>query len=72
MTEARAAWADLAPRLDASHLVFLDETAASTRMARTNGWAPRGERLVATVPHGRWQVTTFVGALRAGGSSPPP
>ena len=36
-------------------------------MARASGRAPRGERLVATVPHGRWRITTFVGALRADG-----
>ncbi len=71
MVEARAAWADLAPTLDPNRLVFLDETAASARMARTNGWAPRGERLVAAVPHGRWRVTTFVGALRADGFTAP-
>ena len=47
--------------------MFLDETWASTRMARTSGRAPRGARLVATVPHGRWRITTFVGALRAEG-----
>ena len=56
MAEARAAWNGMMPGLDASRLVFLDETWASTRMARTDGWAPRGERLVAAVPHGRWRV----------------
>ncbi len=71
MAEARAAWAGMMPGLDASRLVFLDETWASTRMARTNGWAARGERLVAAVPHGRWRVTTFVGALRTGGFTAP-
>ena len=71
MAEARAAWSGMMPGLDASRLVFLDETWASTRMARTNGWAPRGERLVAAVPHGRWRVTTFVGALRPKGFTAP-
>lgn len=33
-------------------------------MTRTQGWAPRGERLIAKVPHGRWQTTTFLAALR--------
>ena len=59
------------PGLGPARLVFLDETWASTRMARTDGWAPRGERLVAAVPHGRWRVTTFVGALRTGGFTAP-
>ena len=71
MAEARAAWTEMMPDLDPARLVFLDETWASTRMARSNGWAPRGERLVAAVPHGRWRVTTFVGALRADGFTAP-
>jgi transposase len=33
-------------------------------MARRNGRAPRGERLLASVPHGHWKTTTFVAALR--------
>ena len=33
-------------------------------MTRLRGWAPRGERLVDKVPHGRWKTTTFLAALR--------
>lgn len=33
-------------------------------MARLYGRAPRGQRLVASVPHGHWMTTTFVAALR--------
>lgn len=33
-------------------------------MAPLRGWAPRGKRLVAKVPHGRWKTTTFLAALR--------
>ncbi len=55
------------PGLDPGRLVFLDETGAKTNMARTHGYAPRGERLVGSAPYARWRTTTFVGALRAGG-----
>jgi len=44
--------------------VFIDETWASTNMARTHGRAPRGERLRAPVPHGHRKTTTFVAGLR--------
>jgi transposase len=44
--------------------VFIDETWAKTNMTRIHGWAPRGERLVAKVPHGKWKTTTFLAALR--------
>jgi transposase len=45
-------------------LVFIDETWAKTNMTRTHGRCPRGERLVAKAPHGRWRTLTFLAALR--------
>jgi transposase len=33
-------------------------------MAPLRGWAPRGVRLTAKVPHGHWKTTTFLAALR--------
>jgi transposase len=62
---ARVAWRDDQPKLDPDRLVFLDETGTSTNMARLRGRAPRGERLIAKVPHGHWKTTTFVAALRS-------
>ena len=34
-------------------------------MTRLRGWAPKGERLVDKVPHGRWKTATFLAALRS-------
>jgi transposase len=51
--------------------VFLDETAATTKMARLRGRAPRGQRLKASVPHGHWKTTTFIGGLRRSGMTAP-
>jgi transposase len=64
---ARKAWAEVQPTLDPSRLVFLDETWATTNMARSHGWALKGERLVCAVPHGHWHTTTFLCGLRTGG-----
>jgi transposase len=36
-------------------------------MTRTHGRAPRGQRLIAAVPQGRWTTTTFLAGLRASG-----
>jgi len=36
-------------------------------MSPTRGWAPKGERLVCTVPHGHWHTTTFLCGLRTTG-----
>jgi transposase len=60
----RWAWFEGQPDLDPDRLVFIDETWASTKMARSHGRARLGERLRAPVPHGHWKTTTFVAALR--------
>jgi len=44
--------------------VFIDETWVKTNMAPLRGWAPRGQRLRAKVPHRRWKTMTFIAALR--------
>jgi transposase len=68
---ARAAWKHSQPALEVTKLVFLDETAATTNMTRTCGRSPRGQRCVASVPHGHWHTTTFVAGLRVGGITAP-
>jgi transposase len=61
---ARAAWRQLAPRFDPDKLVFIDETGASTKMARLYGRSKRGSRCRGPIPHGHWLTTTFTAALR--------
>ena len=58
-------------RLAAPRLVFIDETAVTTKMVRHRGRSPRGERLVASVPHGHWKTLTLVAALRINGLTAP-
>jgi putative transposase len=58
-------WRSHQKRVDPSRLVFIDETWTRTNMTRLHGWAPRGERLVAKVPHGHWKTATFLAALRS-------
>ena len=67
----RLAWFEMQPDLDPERLVFIDETGASTKMARLRGRAPRGRRCRAPVPHGHWLTTTFTGALRTTGMTAP-
>ena len=57
--------------LKARRLVFIDETSVTTKMVRQYGRAPRGERLVANVPHGHWKTLTLVAALRIDGVTAP-
>lgn len=67
----REEWFDGQLDLDPERLVFIDETWASTNMARRYGRAPRGERLRVGVPHGHWKTTTFVAGLRLTGMVAP-
>ena len=67
----REAWFDNQPELDPERLVFIDETWASTNMARLRGRAPKGERLRTGIPHGHWRTTTFVAGLRLTGMVAP-
>ncbi|MGX1097364.1 transposase [Amorphus sp. MBR-141] len=61
------AWFDGQLDLDPERLVFIDETWASTNMARRHGRCRRGKRLRVGVPHGHWKTTTFVAGLRSTG-----
>jgi transposase len=58
-------------RVAPERLVFLDETWTRTNMAPLRGWAPRGARLAAKVPHGRWKTMTLLAALRHDGIEAP-
>jgi len=65
------AWFEQQPELDPARLVFLDETAVTTKMARLYGRAKRGERCRALIPHGHWKTTTFLAGLRLDGITAP-
>jgi transposase len=64
---ARERWSDGQIEFDPTRLVFIDESGLSTKMARLRGWAPRGQRCRAAIPHGHWKTVTFVGGLTVAG-----
>ncbi len=47
----------------------MDESGAKTNLTRLRGRAQRGQRVHASCPHGHWQTTTMIGALRLEGPS---
>jgi transposase len=49
---------------DPARLVFIDETAVTTKMVRLYGRSPRGVELIGRAPFGKWETVTFVAALR--------
>ena len=67
----RAQWAKYQTKIDLKRLVFIDETWTKTNMAPLRGWGPCGKRIIAKVPYGHWNTTTFVAALRCDGIEAP-
>ena len=67
MKAARLAWFDAQLDLDPDQLVFINETAAATNMARRHARSPRGQRCRIAVPQGHDKTTTVTAALRASG-----
>ena len=67
----RQTWFERQLELDRGRLVFIDETWASTNMARRHGRAPRGQRLRMSVPYGHWKTTTFIAGLKTSGMVAP-
>ena len=53
--------------LDPTKLVFVDETGASTNLARKGGRCQRGQRLRVGVPHGHYKTVTLVAGIRLRG-----
>ena len=65
MKESRRQWFERMLELDCERLVFVDETAVTTSMARRYGRSKRGQRLYASVPHGHRKTLTTVAAIRS-------
>ena len=67
MAARRVGWREQQPRLDATRLIFIDETWAKTNMTRLYGRSPVGQRLIDKTPHGHWKTTTLIAALGIAG-----
>jgi transposase len=64
VAQARRRWMREQGLFDPARLVFIDETAVTTKMVRLYGRSPRGVELIGRAPFGKWQTITFVAALR--------
>ena len=76
MQVARAVWRKrqawiLAHPAEIGRIVFIDETGINTKMARLRGRCRRGQRMVASIPHGHWKTMTFIAGLRSDGLTAP-
>jgi transposase len=62
----REAFAEEVAAVDPEHLVFVDESGATTAMTRAYGRAPAGERVPGAVP-GHWESVTIISGVRLAG-----
>ena len=51
-------------RAEPHRLVFVDETAVTTKLTRLRGRSLRGTRLPGAAPFGHWKAQTFIAGLR--------
>ena len=71
VAEKRACWHEQLQIENTGALVFVDESGANTQMTRWRGRCPVGQRLVAHIPHGHYQTSTLIAAIRLEGSCTP-
>ena len=71
MAEQRKQWPQRLAGVSADRLVFVDESGANTQMTRRCGRSPIGQRLVCRLPHGHYQTTTMIAAVRLQGAQAP-
>jgi transposase len=64
--EQRGAFVDEVAEIDPEHLVFVDESGATTVRTRTYGRTPAGERVSGAVP-GDWESVTVLAGMRLSG-----
>ena len=67
MIAQREAFAKQQPSLDASKLVFLDESGFRLGSPPHYGWAPVGEKSPGKTTEGAWQTITMLGAIALDG-----
>ena len=67
----RKNWPQRLAGVSADRLVFVDESGANTQLTRRYGRSPIGQRLACPVPHGHYQTTTMIAAVRLQGPQAP-
>ena len=74
VAEVRRCWISRCQRRmrdQPAHLVFVDETAVTTKMVRLCDRSRRGTRLRGAAQSGHWHTQTFIAGLRCGELSAP-
>ena len=67
MQEKRKQWFGFAAKVQADHLVFLDESGVNTNMFRRYGWGKGGQRVTDHAPLNTPESTTILSSIRLEG-----
>lgn len=65
----RSKWKHKKCQVDANRLHFVDETNVTTRMQRTYGRAPSGQRVYGAIPENHYHTSTVIGSLDLTGNT---
>lgn len=68
--QRRVEWKQETAPIDPERLVFIDEMGVNTKMDRRYGRAPRGKRVIGSVPEKHWESLTVLGGMRLSGETP--
>lgn len=68
--QQRVQWKEETAPIDPERLIFMDEMGINTKMDRHYGRAPRGERVIGSVPEKHWESLTVLGGMRLSGETP--
>ena len=71
IVERRKNWPSEIGDTPAEKLVFIDESHASTDMARKYGWSQSNQRTIGSVPQGHYKTQTMLAGIRLSGSVAP-
>lgn len=66
--EKRRKWKHKTCQVNAKRFVFIDQSGINTRMHRDYGRAPKGVRVIDSVPEKHYQNSTVMGAMRLDGT----
>ncbi len=68
--QQRVDWTQGTAAIDPERFIFLDEMGINTKMTRFYGRAPRGQRVIGSIPERDWDSLSVLSGMRLSGETP--
>ena len=68
--QQRVEWTEETAAIDPERFIFLDEMGINTKMTRLYGRAPRGQRVIGSIPERNWDPLSVLSGMRLSGETP--